>query len=250
MPLLDHFHPPLLGERHWASLHAVWAGVLLESLNLKLLPPGYFAEIQVHVGSRIEVDVGTFDRDYASREELRSDDPSSSSVATLPAPPKVWTPPAVDLTFPSVFPDVFEVLVINGGGGMQLVGAVEFVSPANKDRPESRRAFAAKCASYLHAGVGLAVIDIVTDRRANLHNELIELLELGEKYRMGGDSPVYATAYRPFRRGSEEAVDTWLFKLAVGEAMPTLPLALLAGPCIPLELEATYAEVRRRARLD
>ena len=24
MPLLDHFHPPLLGARHWESIHAVW----------------------------------------------------------------------------------------------------------------------------------------------------------------------------------------------------------------------------------
>ena len=45
---------------------------------------------------------------------------------------------------PAVFPDEIEVLVIHRSGGPTLVGAIELVSPANKDRPETRRAFAAK----------------------------------------------------------------------------------------------------------
>ena len=37
--------------------------------------------------------------------------------------------------------------VVNTGGAT-LVGAIELVSPANKDRPESRRAFVAKTAWF------------------------------------------------------------------------------------------------------
>ena len=248
MPLLDHFHPPLLGARHWESFHARWAGALADSLNLDWLPKGYFAEIQAHVGGRIEVDIGTFDANDPSKENLERED-SSSSVATLTAPPKVYSPPVPNSTFPAIFPDVFEVLVYGGEAGPTLVGAVELVSPGNKDRPEARRAFAAKCASYLQQGIGLAVIDIVTSRRANLHDELIDLLELGERFQMLGESPVYATAYRPVRRATEEAVDLWVWRLALGEPLPTLPLAIRRGPCVPLELEETYAEVCRRSRL-
>ena len=248
MPLLDHFHPPLAGTRHWESFHTLWASVLVERLNVNLLPAGYFAEAQVHVGGRVEVDVGAFESDHHSRED-RGPEESSSSVATLTAPTKVWTPPASDSTFPAIFPDVIETLVFHGEAGPTLVGAVEFVSPGNKDRPEARRAFAAKCASYLQDGIGLAVVDIVTSRLANLHNELIDLLRLGESHAMPGDSPVYATAYRPCRRGAEEKVEAWMAGLAVGEPLPTLPLALRGGPCLPLELEATYAEVCRRSRL-
>jgi hypothetical protein len=36
------------------------------------------------------------------------------------------------------------------------------VSPANKDRDETRRAFIAKCAAYLQRGIGLIVVDIRT----------------------------------------------------------------------------------------
>ncbi len=248
MPLLDHFHPPIFGARSWESIHAFWAAEIAARLNLNTLPSGYFAEVQTHVGRRIEVDIGTFDRDFLSREELKSEE-SSSSVATLTAPPKVWTPPAADFTFPAIFPDVFEVRVFKEEGGSTLVGAVELVSPGNKDRPEARRAFAAKCSSYLQAGVGLAIVDVVTNRLANLHDELIDLLELGDAFKMPGGPPIYATAYRPFRRGTEDAIETWLAPLAVGEPLPTIPLALRAGPCLPLELEASYAELCRRARL-
>ena len=248
MPLLDHFHPPLFGTRHWESFHARWASALADRLDQDLLPQGYFAEVQVHVGGRIEVDIGAFDLDPSARVD-RGREEGPSSVATLPAPPKVWSPPAPDLRFPAIFPDIVEMLVYNEEAGPTLVGAVELVSPGNKDRPEARRAFAAKCASYLQEGIGLVIIDIVTSRRANLHNELIDLLELGEEFKMPAEPPLYATAYHPFRRPSEEATDAWLFRLGVGEPLPTLPLFLRRGPCLPLELEAAYSDLCRRARL-
>ena len=215
---------------------------------MPFLPDRYFAEIQVHVGGRIEVDVGTFDQGpLVFRDEAFGE--SSSSVATLPAPPEVWAPPDPDLTFPAIFPDVYEVLVFREDGGSKLVGAIELVSPGNKDRPESRRAFASKCSSYLQAGVGLVIVDIVTSRLANLHDELIDLLGLGEFDKMPFGPPIYAAAYRPGRREGNDVVHAWRVPLAVGETLPTLPLSLKAGPCLPLELEATYAELCRRARL-
>lgn len=54
MPLLDHFRPPLR-ERHWGAFHARWAG---RNLNVEL-PQGCFAEMHVHVGSRVEIDVAS-----------------------------------------------------------------------------------------------------------------------------------------------------------------------------------------------
>jgi hypothetical protein len=229
----------------------LWSGVIAERLNLTLLPAGYFAEIQAHVGSRIEIDFATFDSDPQARQvEPIGEADSGGSVATLTAPPKVWTLPAADFSFPAIFPDVFEVLAFREGAGPTLVAAIELVSPGNKDRPEARRAFAAKCASYLQAGVGLMVVDVVTDRQANLHNALADLLDLDESGRLAGGSFLYATAYRPMRQDGSDRVEVWAASLAVGGALPTLPLALKLGPCLPLDLESTYAEVCRRARLD
>src|SRR5437899_800355 len=62
MPLLDHFHPPLLGHRHWEGFHSQWAAAMADVLN-EILPPEYFAEFQVKVGTRVETDIATFTED-------------------------------------------------------------------------------------------------------------------------------------------------------------------------------------------
>src|SRR6266568_2334213 len=89
----------------------------------------------------------------------------------------VYAPPAPTLTIPISFPamDLFEIL-IRPEGSVRLAAAIEFVSPANKDRPANRKAFALKCASYLQEGAALIVVDIVTNRSGYLPQEIIDLL--------------------------------------------------------------------------
>src|SRR5258708_25220908 len=115
---------------------------------------------------------------------------------------------------PGVFPDDFEVQVFSGIGGPMLVAAIELVSPGNKDRDETRRAFAAKCATYLQRGIGLIVIDIVTSRHANLHDELVHLLGHGDSFTFPAPTPLYATAYRPVHRQERNEIDLWREPLA------------------------------------
>jgi hypothetical protein len=242
MPLLDHFHPPLAPRRHWESFHAAWAGSIADLLNRQLLPDNYFAEEQTHAGTRIEIDVATF-------ESQQNGIPvPETSTATLAAP-QVWAPPVPAFVMPGVRPDRFEVLMFQDEGGARLVAAVELVSPGNKDRSEQRRAFAIKCASYLYQGVGLVVIDIVTSRLANLHNEIVRLTEGQASFLLPETTSLYAVAYRPWRHGGRDDIDVWPATLALGEALPTLPLALECSLCVPLDLEATYMDACRRRRL-
>jgi hypothetical protein len=241
MPLRDHFHPPLSSVRHWEGLHTRWAASIADALNNGLLPEGYFAEPQLHVGSRVEIDVPTFDERKSSAANV-----GAGGTATLAAP--VWAPPAPNLRLPAIFPDSLEVLVLSSETGPTLVAAVELVSPGNKDRDESRRAFASKCASYLQQGVGLQIVDIVTNRSANMHNELVKLLELGSEYLIP-QGPLYAAAYRPVRLPTVEQIEVWNERLQIGGALPVLPLAIGRGVCIPLDLEATYFEACTRLRL-
>lgn len=240
MPLLDHFRPPLLGRRHWESFHSLWAGEIVAALNRDLLPERYFAEAQTHVGGRVEVDVASF-----TDEPLNGPAESNGGVAVM-----TWSPPLTTVTLPLVFPDEFEIQVFSTATGPTLVGAIELVSPGNKDRPDTRRAFAAKCASYLHAGIGLVIIDVVTDRQANLHNELIDVLRKEAAFRFPRDASLYAVSYRPERRKSgDEQADTFLYELALDQPLPIVPLPLRGGPTLPLDLEAAYTEARGRSRL-
>src|SRR5207245_1335800 len=77
---------------------------------------------------------------------------------------QTWAPPVATLVLPAVFPDDLEVQVLDQRDDARLVGVVELVSPRNKDRAASRRAFAAKYAAYLQRGIGVVVADIVTSR--------------------------------------------------------------------------------------
>jgi len=241
MPLLDHFHAPLYPGRRWESFHSMWSAEIAARLNRVVLSPRYFAECTITLGGPVEVDVATLDLESAAAT------PRNGPGVAVSA--EVWAPPAVALVMPAVFPDGIEVQVFDSDAGRTLVAAIEMVSPGNKDRPETRRAFAAKCASYLQQGIGLVVVDVVTNRLANLHDELIHLLEHPDAFRFPDQTPIYTVAYRPARRKDGDQIDLWRHPLAVGEPLPTMALALRGGPTLPLELDATYAEVLARSRL-
>jgi hypothetical protein len=242
MPLLDHFRPPLSAERRWESFHSSWATKLADALTERWLPSNYIAEEHAHLGPSVEIDVGTFER-----EEAANGEEGGGAVATVGA--KVWAPSAPDGVLPAVFPDTFEVRVLSTDTGPKLVAAIELISPGNKDRPAERRAFATKCASYLYQGISVIIVDIVTSRRANLHNEILRLMELADTLPLPPETSLYAVAYRPLRRGQGDEIDVWRSPLALGQTLPTLPLGLRADLVIPVDFEAAYAEACLRKRL-
>ena len=217
MPLLDHFHPPLSERRHWHSFHNAWATYLSSQLNT-WLPDGYFAEANVQYG--IEIDVATFEE--------------AGAIAPHPG----WAPPPPRASVPlDTLGAVVEVGIFSRSGGPLLIGAVELISPANKDRPAHRDALVSKCASYLQAGIGLVLVDIVTDRAADLDRDLLNRLGTADH---GPGGSLFAAAYRSVERDGSTALDLWREPIAVGRPLPTLPLWLLGGLCLPVELEATY----------
>lgn len=225
MPLQDHFHPPLSLRRQWQSFHYGWATYLAAGLN-KQLPAGYFAQPSVEIG--VEADVGTL----CEGEE---------TAGLLYQPPSM----ALVVTNP-VMADSAEVQVFDTHEGPVLVGAIELVSPSNKDRPEERQAFVETCLTYLCRRVGLMIVDVVTERRANLHSALLHRLAFGTPAVL--TSELYASAYRPQRQKGELRVEVWQERLAIGEALPTLPLWL--GPlCVPVDLESAYERTCEELRI-
>lgn len=240
MPLLDHFHAPLSDRRPWESFHTTWASSLADTLNQGGLPDGYIALEQVHAGANVEIDVATFG-------ERASEGSGAGGTATVAA---VWTPAAAPLVLPAAFPEGCTVEILATDGGRSLVAAIELVSPGNKDRASKRRLFAAKCATHLARGVGLVILDVVTSRQANLHNELMSLLGLEGPCQMAAQQTLYAVAYRPLRCGAEERIETWPMPLALGQPLPTVPLSLAAELCVPVDLEAAYGAACRRRRVD
>src|SRR5262249_25009796 len=139
----------------------------------------------------------------------------------------VWAPAKPPITFPVDFAhlEVCEVRVYEELGGAQLRAAIELVSPANKDRPGHRRTFAAQCAGYLKQAVAVIIVDVVTERTANLHATLLESLEVA-KAAWESPTQLYAIAYRPVPVQNHPSVEVWPEILSLGQALPVLPLWL------------------------
>lgn len=231
MPLLDHFHGEAEVEIPWPTMTQAWAVALVGWLNRTLPRDEFQALSDIRMGMHVEADVLEFRRD-----ELP--DPahgSNGAVATRAAPPAV-------VTLPVEFPDEAEVEIRERRAGRPLVGVIELVSPANKDRDATRDTFVSKCVTYLSRGVGLVIIDVVTERHANLHNELVRAIGGGDAHVMP-DTPIYVSSYRPVHRrktGANE-VEMWPFPAVIGQSIPTLPFWLKGGPEVMLDLEGTYA---------
>jgi hypothetical protein len=134
--------------------------------------------------------------------------------------------------------DAYEVLVYETTGGATLVAAVEFVSPRNKDRPDARRAFVGKCFGYLVQGVSLVVVDAVTERLADMHAEFCEVARIDTAGHIEASS-LHAAAYRTTAPKTSK-MEVWYEPLAVGEAIPTMPLWIAADLAVPVHLEASY----------
>ncbi|MBV8083263.1 MAG: DUF4058 family protein [Chloroflexi bacterium] len=228
MPLRDHFRPPLDKKTSWEGFYGAWPAMIVVALDRKL-PRRYAAGPGVRLGVSTEIDVGTFEE-----------------MATA-----VWAPPRPTLTLVTDFPakTTYEVRVFDRERGSRLVAAVEIVSPANKDRPENRRAFVAKCAALLQEQVSVTIVDVVTTRHFNLYGELLELIG-GTDPALAPEAPaVYAAACRGTKKDKTWLLETWMCPVALGQPLPTLPLWLADNFAVPLELEGSYEETCRILRL-
>jgi hypothetical protein len=242
MPLLDHFHAPVKDQLPWESFHSNWATRLADGL-MDHLPPEFIVAEHIHSGPGLEIDVATFER-ASGRPSI----PTNGAV-TATMVQTSWEPATATQTMPAIFPDSFEVRVFSNSGGLTLVAAIELISPGNKDRPDERRAFAAKCASYLQRGVALIIMDVVTSRTANLHNETMRLMNSAAEFLLPAEVELYAVAYRPVLRDRRVEIDLWKAPCTLGQPLPLMPLRLTGDLFVPVDFEAAYQEACRRRRL-
>jgi hypothetical protein len=245
MPLRDHFRPPLDDDTSWEGLHGQWPGRIVAHLN-RDLPPRYIAAPRVRLGATFEIDVAASEKDVpltvAGEGQLEGTAESGPATA-------VWIPPCPTLDLPTDLPeqDEYEVRIYDAQRRRRLVAAIELASPANKDRPENRRAFVTKCAALLREGVSVSIIDVVTTRQFNLYGDLLEQLALP---RSGLEfPPIYAVACRWQHAGAGGRWRSWGYDLAVGSPLPTLPVWLTDDFAVPLDLEASYEEACRELRI-
>lgn len=240
MPLRDHFRPPVENKHSWDEVHGGWPMVIVQQL-FPILPKGFVAVPCVHLGAAFEIDVSTYEQDEPAPPERASNGNGGVAVAT-------WAPPQPTLTLEYELPDQdeYEVRVYDARHERRLVAAIEIVSPSNKDRPESRRAFVAKVAGLLQRDVSVSLVDLVTIRQFNLYADLLELIGLTDPM-LGSEPPaLYSVTVRGRKRlRRRPLLDAWFYPMSIGQALPTLPIWLDIDLGVSLNLDFSYEETCR-----
>src|SRR3954468_21880063 len=77
MPLRAHFRSPVNDTHSWDEVHGQWPGEIVRDLR-NILPAGFRAAPNVHLGSGVEVDVTTY-------ESATAPDTDQGGTATLAA---------------------------------------------------------------------------------------------------------------------------------------------------------------------
>ncbi len=216
---------------------------MVQSLS-KILPDEFTAEPRVHLGTYFEIDVCAYESNEQTLPQLTHSS-NGGGLATA-----TWAPPEPTLDVDTDFTEQYEyeVLVFDQSRGRQLVAAVEIVSPANKDRPENRQAFVAKCAALLQQRVCVSIVDLVTTRHFNLYTDLLELIHRSDPA-FSPPPSTYAVTCRGHKVGVQPRFQTWAYPLVVGLPLPTLPIWLTDDLAVSLDLETSYEDACRALRI-
>jgi hypothetical protein len=244
MPLRDHFRPPISKRSSWEGFYGGWPGVIVAELEPRL-PARLVAEPRVHLGTYYKIGDQPLEPGCQEQPLIACKHEATVGIATASQ-----ARPAPTLTMDAEFPEqyAYEVLIFDLEPDRRLVAAVEIVSPANKDRPESRQLFVAKCFNLLRHDVCVSMIDLVTIRQFNLYCELLALLDLSDPS-FDPPPPMYAVTCRKRGDGRQTKLDVWSRPLTLGQPLPSLPVWLSETETVTLDLETSYEETCRVLRI-
>jgi hypothetical protein len=214
------------------DFHSAWILHLKEALNDGLLPAGYYAQSEQHVGGYI-ADVLTL---QAGPSRLQGE-PDNGTTAVA-APPRV----SRKLVAVAVKRGTPRTIAIRHTSGHRVVALIEIVSTANKDRAKSVQEFVAKAQGALQVGCHLLIIDVLPAGRFDprgMHAALWKFYDR-KPYKPPADKPLTLAAYV-----SKPLPEAYLEHIAVGAGLPKMPLFLTAQRHIDIPLEPSYMAAYR-----
>ena len=217
----------------WHSFHYRWIGEIDRAFNGGVLPAGYYAEPEKAAPPYIP-DVLTFQK---ASDEIMGDADEGGGTETAVAPPRM----SVQQT---ASPDALvaglgRTIAVRHESGDRLVALLELTSPANKDRPRSVAAFADKAAAAIERGIHVSIIDLLPPRAHDAPGGLIAVAA-----EAAGLGQLDVPAGKPLMIGAFDAdrpPTLYAEPLAVGDALPDLPVFLAPGRHVAVPLSATYA---------
>src|SRR5436309_392742 len=207
------------------DFHQKWTVAICNALNAGPMPPGYFAMVEQKTGGP-EPDVVTLELNPPAS-------PAPGGVAVDLQPPRTRF---VTRSEAAGYARKANRITIRHPDG-EVVAIVEIVSPGNKDSRHAVRAFARKAVEFLQAGVHLLIVDLFPPGRRDpqgIHKVIWDRLH-DEPFTLPPDKPLTTVAYAA---GTETVA--YVEPIAVGDALPDMPVFLTAERYVPCPLEATY----------
>jgi hypothetical protein len=210
------------------DFHQDWTIELRRSLNAGRLPPGYVALADQQTGGLIP-DVLTLNR---RPKELETREPAGG-LAVATAPPQARF--VVEAEADAYARRATRLRIQHRHG--EVVAVIEIVSPGNKSSRNALRAFVRKAADLIWQGIHLLVVDLFPPSERDpqgIHKAIWDEIE-DHPFELPADKPLTVAAYRavPTKTAYVEPV-------AVGDALPGLPIFLTEDAYIPAPLEETY----------
>jgi hypothetical protein len=207
------------------DFHQSWTVAISHALNRGGLPPGYFAMIEEKTGLP-EPDVVALDLDPPA-------DPASGGIDANLQPPQ--TRIVMRAEADGYARKANRVTIRHPDG--DVVAVLEIVSPGNKDSRHAIEAFADKAEAFLQAGIQLLIVDLFPPGKRDpqgIHKVIWDRIQ-EEAFTLPPDKPLTLAAYAV---GSETVA--YVEPVAVGDALPDMPLFLTADEYVPCPLEEAY----------
>ena len=212
------------------AFHHEWISSIGRALNQGILPPEYYALPEQHAAG-FGPDVLALESPRDNDAEADADNPSGGGV--LLAKPALKPTAETDMEF---YRRKQNVIAIRHVSGDRVVAMVEIVSPGNKSSRHAMRSLLEKAGQLLDQRIHLLVIDLLPPGPRDPHGIHAAIWEeITGKESPAPDKPLTLVAYE-----SALTIRAYVRYVAVGDALPDMPVFLEPEACVMVPLEKTY----------
>jgi hypothetical protein len=224
MPIHDWTRVPPGLFHHF---HQDWSIELARALNGGVLPSGFYALIEQRVAGP-EPDVVTV-------ETKTRGGPTPGGTTAVLEPPKTTLVSRVPTDAAQYARKANRISIHHPLG--DVVALIEIVSPGNKDTRHAIRSFVDKAGAFLRAGVHLVIVDLFPPSARDpqgIHKAIFDEFQ-DQPFALPSDKSLTLVSYQ-----AGPDIVAYIEPIAIGQAMPDMPLFLTPEAHVLTPLESTY----------
>jgi hypothetical protein len=234
MPIHDWSRVPA-GIFH--DFHHALIEQIKRDLNGGVLPPDYYA-LAEQVAAGFGPDVLTLHAplvdDDGDLDQGSQRSPNQPGGGLLLAPPRTRPIAEIEMAY---YRRKKSVVAVRHVSDDRVVAMVEVVSPGNKSTQNVLKKFVEKAAEFLERRIHLLIVDLLPSGRHDpqgIHGAIWDYVA-DEPYSLPADKPLTLAAYE-----ADPTLRAFVETVAVGDALPEMPLFLQPNRCVYVPLDHSY----------